>query len=143
MDARCSTRLSVPPKLVARVNTRATLEPHPQDAEILDTAQRSVIGEWKRLCGQHMRTTFVSHGNTLLAPIVGLIFCAPNYVLGRVTLGEVTQAAAAFVAVQGAFNWLVDNYPRLAEWMSSAYRVGILLSTLDSLDAPPKPSENA
>ena len=30
-------------------------------------------------------------------------------------LGEVTQAAAAFAAVQGAFNWLVDNYPRLAE----------------------------
>ena len=44
------------------------------------------------------------------------------------------QAAAAFVAVQGAFNWLVDNYPRLAEWMSSAYRVGILLTTFDALD---------
>ncbi len=122
--------------VVARVNTRTTVEPHAQDAEILATAQRSVVHEWARLCGQHMRTTLVSHGNTLLAPIVGLIFCAPNYVMGRVTLGEVTQAAAAFVAVQGAFNWLVDNYPRLAEWMSSAYRVGILLGSLDTLDRP-------
>lgn len=120
--------------VVARVNTRTTLEPHAQDTEILGTAQKSVIHEWSRLCGQHMRITFVSHGNSLLAPIVGLIFCAPNYVMGRVTLGEVTQAAAAFVAVQGAFNWLVDNYPRLAEWISSAYRVGILLRTLDSAD---------
>jgi putative ATP-binding cassette transporter len=51
-------------------------------------------------------------------------------------LGEVTQAAAAFVAVHGAFNWLVDNYPRLAEWTSSAYRVGVLLGTLDMLDRP-------
>ncbi len=25
------------------------------------------------------------------------------------SLGEVTQAAAAFAAVQGAFNWLVDD----------------------------------
>ena len=50
-------------------------------------------------------------------------------------LGEVTQAAAAFVAVQGAFNWLVDNYPRLAEWLSSAHRVGTLLSAFDRLEA--------
>jgi vitamin B12/bleomycin/antimicrobial peptide transport system ATP-binding/permease protein len=48
-------------------------------------------------------------------------------------LGEVTQAAAAFVAVQGAFNWLVDNYPRLAEWLSSANRVGTLLAAFDRL----------
>ncbi|WP_218191124.1 SbmA/BacA-like family transporter [Enhydrobacter aerosaccus] len=120
--------------VVARVNTRATLAPQPEDASILATAQTEVIHQWKRLCGQHMRTTLVSHGNTLLAPVVGLLFCAPNYVAGTVSLGEVTQAAAAFVSVQGAFNWLVDNYPRLAEWLSSAYRVGILLKAFDELD---------
>jgi putative ATP-binding cassette transporter len=97
------------------------------------TALRDVISEWKRLCGQHMRTTFVSHGNTLLAPLVGLILCVPHYVQGTMLLGEVTQAAAAFVAVQGAFNWLVDNYPRLAEWLSSANRVGTLLAAFDRL----------
>ena len=35
-----------------------------------------------------MRTTFISHGNTLLAPIIGLVLCAPDYVMGRVTLGR-------------------------------------------------------
>lgn len=121
--------------VVARVNTRTTLDPHPEDASILATAQAAVIHQWRRLCGQHMRTTLISHGNTLLAPVVGLLLCAPNYVAGTVSLGEVTQAAAAFVSVQGAFNWLVDNYPRLAEWMSSAYRVGILLKAFDELDS--------
>jgi ABC-type uncharacterized transport system fused permease/ATPase subunit len=81
-----------------------------------------------------MRTTLVSHGNTLLAPVVGLLLCAPNYVAGTISLGQVTQSAAAFVVVQSAFNLLVDNYPRIAEWMSSAYRVGILLNALDVLD---------
>ena len=42
-------------------------------------------------------------------------------------------AAAAFVAVQGALNWLVDNYPRAAEWLSSAHRVGTLLGSLETL----------
>ena len=82
-----------------------------------------------------MRTTLVSHGNTLLAPLVGLILCVPHYVQGTMLLGEVTQAAAAFVAVQGAFNWLVDNYPRLAEWLSLANRVGMLMSAFDRLEA--------
>ena len=122
--------------VVARVNTRTTLAVVPDDASILATAQAAVIRQWRRLCGQHMRTTLVSHGNTLLAPVVGLLLCAPNYVSGVVSLGQVTQSAAAFVAVQGAFNWLVDNYPRLAEWMSSAYRVGILLTALDELGEP-------
>ena len=99
------------------------------------SAVKDVIGQWRRLCGQHMRTTLVSHGNTLLAPLVGLILCVPHYVQGTMLLGEVTQAAAAFVAVQGAFNWLVDNYPRLAEWLSSANRVGTLLSAFDRLEA--------
>jgi hypothetical protein len=29
-----------------------------------------------------MRTTYVSHGNTLLAPLVGLILCVPHYIQG-------------------------------------------------------------
>ena len=97
-------------------------------------ALREVIRQWRRLCGQHMRTTIMSHGNTLLAPLVGLILCVPHYVQGAMLLGEVTQAAAAFVAVQGAFNSLVDNHPRLAEWLSSANRVGTLLDALDRLE---------
>ncbi len=95
------------------------------------SAMDKVAVEWRRLCSQHMRTTLVSHGNTLLAPLIGLILCVPNYVHGSMTLGEMTQSAAAFVAVQSAFNWLVDNYPRLAEWASSSSRVGVLLLRLD------------
>ena len=50
------------------------------------------------------------------------------------SLGELTQAAAAFVIVQGAFNWLIDNYQRLADWMSSANRVATLLLALDEVE---------
>lgn len=113
----------------------ARLEVHPEDAATLQAAQAGVIRQWKQLCGQYMRTTVVSYGDSLLAPVIGLLLCAPNYVMGTVSLGEVTQAAATFVSVQGAFNWLLDNYPRLAEWLSSAYRVGFLLDTFDKLDS--------
>jgi vitamin B12/bleomycin/antimicrobial peptide transport system ATP-binding/permease protein len=60
-------------------------------------------------------------------------------------LGELTQAAAAFVMVQTAFNWVIDNYQRLADWRSSAYRVATLLQAIDDVDriGPAEPSEYA
>ena len=105
-------------------------------AGTVNFALDEVLRNWRSLCGQHVRTTLVSSGNTLLAPIIGLILSVPKYIDGSLSLGEVTQAAAAFAAVQIAFNWLVDNYPRLAEWASSASRVGVLLLAVDRLGEP-------
>lgn len=98
-----------------------------------------VLFQWLRLCYQHMRSTLVSNSNSVLAPVVPLVLCSPKYLAGTMTLGEVMQATAAFVQVQSAFNWLVDNYPRLADWMASARRVGSLLMSLDYLDAMTSP----
>jgi putative ATP-binding cassette transporter len=90
---------------------------------------------WRELCWQLVRTTLVSHGNFLFAPVAAWMLCAPKYLSGAMSLGELTQAAAAFVVVQGAFNWFVDNYQRLADWRSSAQRVATLLLAIDELDA--------
>ncbi|MGY3534489.1 SbmA/BacA-like family transporter [Bradyrhizobium sp. USDA 4452] len=111
--------------------------PKQQEAEFrrgLQQALRNVLAQWRRLCWHLVHTTLVSQGNTLLAPIVGLVLCSPKFLAGTMTLGELTQAAAAFVLVQGSFNWLVDNYSRLADWISSLERVGRLLLSLDKLD---------
>ncbi len=97
-------------------------------------ALHEVLEQWRRLLWQHIRTTVVTHGNTLIAPILGLILCVPKYLDGGMSLGEVTQAAAAFVTLQGAFNWLVDNFHRMAGWRSSANRVATLLFALDELE---------
>jgi len=81
-----------------------------------------------------MRTTLVSHGNILVAPVIGWVLCAPKYLVGTMSLGEAAQAVAAFVMVQTALNWLVDNYPGLAVCLSSVNRVGSLLVALDEFD---------
>jgi putative ATP-binding cassette transporter len=101
---------------------------------------RNVIEQWRRLCWQLMRITLVTHGNMLLAPVVGLLLCAPKYLDGQMSLGEVTQAAAAFVTVQGAANWFVNNFQRMADWRSAANRVAALLLALDELKKTEVPS---
>lgn len=96
---------------------------------------RIVLVRWQKFCWQLVQTTLVSHSNFLLAPVVGWLLCVPKYMSGAMSLGELTQAAAAFVTVQTAFNWLVDNYQRIADWRSSAHRVATLLIALDEVEA--------
>jgi len=93
-----------------------------------------VISRWRDLCMQLIRTTIVGHVNFLFAPVLAWILCAPKYLNGNMALGEVVQVAASFVIVQGALNWVVDNYQRLADWVSSVNRVSSLLLALDNLE---------
>jgi putative ATP-binding cassette transporter len=94
----------------------------------------TVILAWKDVCIQNMRTTLVSQTSGYITPVIPIILCAPKFLDNAMTLGEVMQAASAFVMVQTALNWLVENYPRLAEWAASARRVASLTLALDALD---------
>jgi putative ATP-binding cassette transporter len=94
----------------------------------------NVVRAYARLAGQYMRTMFVSHGNFIIASVIPVILSSPKYLNGTMTLGQVMQATAAFIQVQYAFNWIVDNYPRMAEFTASARRVANLIVSLDRLD---------
>jgi putative ATP-binding cassette transporter len=100
----------------------------------LDTAFTMVRQRWRELMMQYIRTTIVSQTSSGLAPIIPILLCAPKYVGGTMTLGEVMQAASAFFTVQAAFSWLVENYPRLADWTASVRRLASLLVSLDRLE---------
>jgi vitamin B12/bleomycin/antimicrobial peptide transport system ATP-binding/permease protein len=95
---------------------------------------KAVIAIWRIYMWQLMRMTVVTYSSLLITPVIGLLLCIPKYLDETMTLGEVVQASAAFVVVQGAFSWFTDNYARLAEWASSANRVASLLLALDEID---------
>lgn len=117
----------------------ALLGGEPEERSSLSIALGHVIAQWRELCGQYLRTTVVSYGNFVLAPVIPLILCAPKYLAGSMSLGEVMQAATAFVTVQQSFNWLVENYPKLADWTASANRVAGLIVSLDKLEQAERP----
>ncbi|PSH61221.1 ABC transporter ATP-binding protein [Phyllobacterium brassicacearum] len=100
----------------------------------IDKTFANVLKRWALLTGQHMRTALVSQGSSLFAPVVPVLLCAPKFLEGSMTLGQVMQAASAFAIVQGAFGWLVDNYPRLADWNACARRIASLMMSLDGLE---------
>lgn len=75
-----------------------------------------------------------------LAPIVPLLVALPRYLGGQIALGGLMQTASAFSSVQWALSWLIDNFPRFAEWRASTNRVvqlHLALTVLeDSAEAP-------
>jgi putative ATP-binding cassette transporter len=105
-----------------------------EERDGIDKTFGHVLKQWARLAGQHMRTTLVSQGSSLIAPVVPLLLCAPKFLDGSMSLGQVMQAASAFTIVQSAFGWLVDNYPRLADWNACARRIASLMMSLDGLE---------
>ena len=114
----------------------AVLGGEDEERSAVDNSLAAVLHRWRDICIQTMRTTIVSQTSSYIAPVLPIILCAPKFLDGSMTLGEVMQAASAFTIVQGAFNWLVDNYPRLADWTASARRVSSLMVSLDASSAP-------
>src|SRR5688572_3047317 len=75
-----------------RAMTRLSLADVQASTADVGAALSGVLRRWQRLAWQYMRMTYVSHGNSLLAPLVGLILCVPHFIQGTMLLGDVTQA---------------------------------------------------
>ena len=94
----------------------------------------NLVRTWLEVVRQHGLITWVTNSNGAMVPVAPLILCAPKYLSGELSLGQVMQLASAFVQVQLAIGWLVDHYRAIAEWFASARRITQLLDAYDSTD---------
>jgi vitamin B12/bleomycin/antimicrobial peptide transport system ATP-binding/permease protein len=101
---------------------------------ILGRFYDTVVARWMAIVWQHGHLTWITNASGPMIPIVPLLFAAPKYISGELTLGQVTQLAAAFVQVQIAISWVVDNYNRVAEWYASARRVMDIVTACAAID---------
>lgn len=101
---------------------------------ILARIYGTVVQRWLLIVQQHGRLTWVTNTIGPMTPLVPLLFAAPKYLRGELTLGEVTQLAAAFAHVQMAISWIVDNFSRIADWYASARRVMDMVDSCASID---------
>lgn len=93
-----------------------------------------VVASWMGVIRQQGIVALVLNANSALFPIVPLLLIAPKYLSGEVSLGAVMQIVAAFMAVQAALIWFVDNFLKLAEWLASVVRVDEFQEGLERLD---------
>src|SRR6185295_13208373 len=102
---------------------------------VLGRFYETVVARWLAIVRQHGRLTWITNASGPMIPIVPLLFAAPKYFSSELTLGEVTQLAGAFIQVQMAISWLVDNYNRIAECYASARRVMVLVEASEAVEA--------
>ncbi|KAA2236650.1 ABC transporter ATP-binding protein/permease [Salinarimonas soli] len=110
------------------------------EGRVLDASYADLVRRWLRVVGLHGRLTWLTNGSGALVPVVPVLLAAPKYLSGELSLGAVTQLAAAFVQVQVAFAWLVDNYKAVAQWYASARRLTALVAAADELDEGVSPA---
>jgi putative ATP-binding cassette transporter len=101
---------------------------------ILGRFYGTVVARWMAIVWQHGHLTWITNSSGPMIPIVPLLFAAPKYLAGELSLGQVTQLAAAFIQVQIAISWVVDNYNRVAEWYASARRVMDIVTACEAID---------
>lgn len=104
------------------------------ERSILARIYGTVVQRWLLIVQQHGRLTWITNTIGPMTPLVPLLFAAPKYLRGELTLGEVTQLAAAFAQVQMAISWIVDNFSRIADWYASARRVMDMVDSCASID---------
>ena len=89
-----------------------------------------LLKRWIKVIRGQTKIISFATTNNLIAPIVPVVLCAPKYLSGDMSLGDVMQTAAAFLQVQTSLNWLADNAFSLANWSASAKRVAALDTTI-------------
>ena len=111
-----------------------------QRAAKLALSLEDLVQQWQRVLVWQSQVMGVASSNAVLVGIFPVILAIPKYMTGELSLGAVMQLATAFVQVQMALNWIVDNFVRFAEFRASANRVGELVTAMDALgpDDPPQ-----
>jgi putative ATP-binding cassette transporter len=96
---------------------------------------------WHRQTRGQGNLSLLTSSLAYLAPIVPLIVALPRYLSGQIQLGGLMQTAQAFSSVQWALSWLIDNFPKFAEWRASTNRVVHLHVALTDLEESVEPSD--
>ncbi len=74
----------------------------------------SIYATWWDFMKYTKRLTWLTSFYGQAAAVFPFLVAAPAYFSGQIQLGTLTQTADAFVQVQTALSWFVDNYDRLA-----------------------------
>jgi putative ATP-binding cassette transporter len=118
----------------------ALMRGEPDERARLAGAMTNLRGAWHAQTRGQGSLQLLTSALGYIAPVVPLILALPRFLAGDMQLGGLMQTAQAFSNVQWALSWLIDNFPRFAEWRASVDRVVQLHQVLhdleDDIDTP-------
>src|ERR1700722_5888148 len=104
----------------------------------LTTELEKVLRVMRHIVSASTRLTCITAGYgwfTIIAPIV---VASPGYFGGDLSFGGLMMVVGAFIQVQQALRWFIDNFSTIADWRATLLRIASFreaVITMDSLGA--------
>jgi putative ATP-binding cassette transporter len=100
----------------------------------LDQELGEVLAAMRRIVGATAKLAWITSGYGWFGLVAPVLVAAPGYFAGTLTFGNLMMAVGAFLQVQQALRWFVDNYGRIADWRATLSRVTAFRRALRSVD---------
>jgi vitamin B12/bleomycin/antimicrobial peptide transport system ATP-binding/permease protein len=100
----------------------------------LTTELEDVLRVMRRIVSAATRLTWITAGYgwfTLIAPI---LVAAPGYFGGNLSFGALMMVVGAFIQVQQALRWFIDNFSTIADWRATLLRIASFRATVVTMD---------
>jgi putative ATP-binding cassette transporter len=115
----------------------------PRRRRLIRRGLNALVQRWMTVVYQDGRLALIVKTNAIVNPIIPLLLAAPKYMDGELTLGGVMQLASAYMPMQGALCWAIDNFRLVSQWHASAFRVAGLIQSMRAIDAEAAPVQDA
>jgi putative ATP-binding cassette transporter len=100
----------------------------------LTTGLEDVLRVMRRIVGASTRLTWITAGYGWFTIIAPILIAAPGYFGGDLSFGELMVAVGAFIQVQQALRWFIDNFGTIADWRATLLRIASFRETIVTMD---------
>jgi putative ATP-binding cassette transporter len=92
----------------------------------------NVLNIMRRIVRALVGLTWITAGYGWFTIIAPIMVAAPGYFGGALSFGDMMMAVGAFIQVQQALRWFVDNASAIADWRATLLRITSFREALDA-----------
>ena len=100
----------------------------------LITDLENVLRVMRRIVGASTRLTWITAGYGWFTIIAPILVAAPGYFGGDLSFGAIMMVVGAFIQVQQALRWFIDNFSTIADWRATLLRIASFRETVVTMD---------
>jgi putative ATP-binding cassette transporter len=88
----------------------------------------------RRIVSATTRLTWVTAGYGWFTIIAPILVAAPGYFGGDLSFGALMMVVGAFIQVQQALRWFIDNFSTIADWRATLLRIASFREAVVTMD---------
>jgi vitamin B12/bleomycin/antimicrobial peptide transport system ATP-binding/permease protein len=104
------------------------------EKERLTTTLEDVLHVMRRIVSAGTRLTWITAGYGWFSLIAPILVAAPGYFGGDLSFGALMMAVGAFIQVQQALRWFIDNFSTIADWRATLLRIANFREAAGTMD---------